>query len=597
MTPPTEAPHSDDPFDWICRSPLGLPPSDQWRFGTLAAMLSAEQPEDDERPVLLGADHTGPLDITLADVRRAAQRADAWRAEQGLQAGDSVLLVRLPHSSEAPLAVAAVALMSLGLRVVLPMSFDAATLPEMAAATNCRAVLRCTAEIARSDDEAVGQADTLFRAVAEQVNASAFSLDEQLNWHVAPAEKDAAPPPLPGAEGEAPADRELLVLSTSGSTGRPKLVRYTEAALLSVAEAWRAAGLMDEQLTGGRSICPALSHSMGFRNVLHAVWNRQPTLLAQPEWLEEAPKKFVKLLQRCRPQHITCGPALLRDLSLLARTIQRVKDGLSSLECVVSSGAADPAAASVLPEGVRVANAFGMTEVQQALNTLLGSETAPRGALGRPLPGVAVAVQFDEPQQRQGRLFVSSPGKARGYVGESDFGEWFETGDVVRVEGDDLVWVGRTGEDFLNTGQGVKVSLAELREAYPQLQAAAEAVLFVSPPSCSGIGAVAYVGEHDPADAARQQALREAAEADHQRLADNGRDFALEYAAVSAIACVAGSPPRRGPGKIDRQRAIQDATDLLDALADPATNNPQIVAVPRFGSDRPDWRRYASDIS
>ena len=38
-----------------------------------------------------------------------------------------------------------------------------------------------------------------------------------------------------------------------------------------------------------------------------------------------------------------------------------------------------------------------------------------------------------------------------------------DTGDLVRVKGDDLVWLGRSNEDFLNTGHGVKISLAELR--------------------------------------------------------------------------------------------------------------------------------------
>ena len=297
------------------------------------------------------------------------------------------------------------------------------------------------------------------------------------------------------------AEREVLVLSTSGSTGKPKLVRYTDVALLRVAEAWNAAGLMSEELTGGRSFCPTLSHSMGLRNVLHAIWNRQPTVLVQPEWLEDQPKKFVKLLERCPPQHITCGPALLADLSLLAGSVRRVREALASLNCVVSSGAADAGIDRVLPADARVANAFGMTEVQQAMNTLLGPTTQVRRALGRPLPGVAVAVRFEDASQKLGRLFVASPFAAKGYIGSPDFDEWFETGDLVRVTGDDLVWVGRADEDFLNTGLGVKVSLVELRAAYEQLQREVESVLFVSLPSRGGVAAVLYVGERDPASA------------------------------------------------------------------------------------------------
>jgi acyl-coenzyme A synthetase/AMP-(fatty) acid ligase len=321
------------------------------------------------------------------------------------------------------------------------------------------------------------------------------------------------------------------------------------------------------------------------------VWNRQPTVLVQPEWLEDQPKKFVKLLERCPPQHITCGPALLADLSLLAASVRRVRDALTSLRCVVSSGANDAGIARVLPADVRVANAFGMTEVQQVMNTLLGPTTQARQALGRPLPGVEVGVRFTDSDQQVGRLLVSSPFAARGYVGSPDFDPWFDTGDLVQVEGDCLVWIGRADEDFLNTGLGVKVSLVELRAAYEKLHRVLEAVLFVSLPSRGSVAAVVYVGDSDPAV---HDQLLQAINDDHQKLADAQRHFALSYAAISVLGCVAGRPPRRGPGKIDHAAALAAQAELIAAMDDPASNHPQVVVVPTFGSDRPDWRRFAA---
>jgi acyl-coenzyme A synthetase/AMP-(fatty) acid ligase len=578
-------------FDWFLRSPLDVPRREQFRFPTFAAMLTSDDPEEDNRPLLIGADQQGPLELTLADLRLTAKRAGQWCRAHNYLPGDSVLILRLPHSSEVPLAAAVIALMNHGIRVVLPMSWDRATLTEFIAATNCRAMLWCAGAVETSPPEEVRLADAMLREVANESHIATFSIDNELNWAGATTAND---PPFELESTPISPEREVLVLSTSGSTGNPKLVRYTDVALLRVAEAWSVAGLMSAELTGGRSFCPTLSHSMGLRNVLHAVWNRQPTVLVQPEWLEDQPKKFVKLLERCPPQHITCGPALLADLSLLAASVRRVREALTSLKCVVSSGAADSGIDRILPAEVRVANAFGMTEMQQVLNTLLGPPTQARQSLGRPLPGVAVAVRYDEPTRKMGRLFVASPFAALGYVGSPEFEPWFNTGDRVRVEGDDLVWIGRADEDFLNTGLGVKVSLVELHTAYDELLREVEAVLFVSLPSRGGVAAILYVGERDPAEAEIHAQLLQAIINDHQRLADAQQHFALNYAAISVLGCAKGRPPRRGPGKIDRAAALKAQAELLAAMDDPSTNNPQVIVVPAFGSDKPDWRRFAA---
>jgi acyl-coenzyme A synthetase/AMP-(fatty) acid ligase len=583
-------------FDWLLRSAMKLPPADQWRYRSLSAMLEPTSPEENSCPLLIGADHTGPLEVTLSDLRRAAARADRWRQQHGLTSGDSLLLVRLPYSSEVPLAAAAIALMSLGLRVVLPMSFDRATLKDMLQATQSRALLWCADAVSDSGNAQAREADAMCRDAAKELDLATFSLDGKQAWHL-PSTGDDSDTVADREPGTTDTDREVLVLSTSGSTGRPKLARYTETALLMVAEAWHSAGLMSIEVVGGRSICPTLSHSMGFRNVLHAVWNRQPTLLAQPEWLEESPKKYIQLMERCPPQHITCGPAMLGDLGLLSQSVRRVREALSSLRYVVSSGAAEIVVAQMLSGNVRVANAFGMTELQQVLSTLIQPGPQVAGALGRPLPGVAVAVRYEDAEHQVGRLFVSAPFASRGYVGEADFGPWLETGDLVRVEGDDLVWVGRTTEDFLNTGHGVKVALAELRNSYTQLQAVAEAVLFVEVPRRGGVGAIAYVGNDKPTDAEVRARLLQAIAADNQQLATQQQDFALEYMSISVVGCVAGRPPKRGPGKIDRQGALAEWAELIAAMNDPLTDHSQVINVPAFGSDRPDWRRYASPRS
>ncbi len=579
-------------FDWMLSAPMDLPPHEQWRYRSLAAMLHEEHQERAERPLLLGANRSGPLEVTLAHLRHAVHAAHAWSEQLGLVPGDSILLLRLPYSSEVPLAVAVLALMSLKFRVVLPMSFDQQSLAEIAVRTDSRAILWCANEAASTPQGA--EADKMYRAVAQELGLKTYSLDGQLDWHLAPS-GDVPQQSIP--EELSDAEDEVLVLSTSGSTGRPKLVRYTDQALLRVAEAWNAAGLMSAELLGGRSICPTLSHSMGLRSVLHAIWNRQPILLAHPEWLEEHPKKFVKLLERSLPQHITCGPALLGDLSLLAASVRRVREALGSLRCIVSSGAAEAVSKHVFPGEVQSANAFGMTELQQVLNTLVGPPPAVRGALGHPLPGVSVGVRYLDAEQQLGRLFVDCPFGAKGYVGEPDFGTWFDSGDLVRVVRDELVWMGRADEDFLSTGHGVKVSLTELNVHYQRLQQEAEAVLFFSAPTRGGVAALVYLGDRDPGAVETHSSLLEAIQADHEAMAAKQQDFALAYQAITVVGCVSGRPPKRGPGKIDRRNAFAQQSELLTAMDDPLSEHHLVLTVPPYGSEKPDWRRFAAGNS
>ncbi len=168
----------------------------------------------------------------------------------------------------------------------------------------------------------------------------------------------------------------------------------------------------------------------GVRNVLHAIWTRHATLLIPPEWLDESPHKVVGLLQAWPPRHFTGGPALIQALARLGNSVPEARRALRSLMVVVSSGSVwDESTAVVLPNA-RIANAFGMTETQQILSTLISPDPATepgigssvnRRALGQPLPGVSVAVRFTDHTNGIGNLFVKCAFKAIGYVGEPDF--------------------------------------------------------------------------------------------------------------------------------------------------------------------------------
>jgi hypothetical protein len=88
--------------------------------------------------------------------------------------------------------------------------------------------------------------------------------------------------------------------------------------------------------------------------------------------------------------------------------------------------------------------------------------------------------------------------------------------------------------------------------------------------------------------------LQETISRSHERLTASGGDFELRYRTLSAVACVAGRPPHRGPGKVDRERILREQGELVSAMDDPISDHPQVIHVPGPRADAPDWRRYAT---
>jgi acetylornithine/succinyldiaminopimelate/putrescine aminotransferase/predicted amino acid dehydrogenase/acyl-coenzyme A synthetase/AMP-(fatty) acid ligase len=544
-------------FDLTLSSPVPLPPFVAFRFRSLRELVS--RPENADRPVVVGPIGDAERVVTFADLRDAAGRAAGWAAANGLVPGDSVLLARLPHTSEMPVASALFGLMTAGLRVVLPMTVSPAVGP-LLDAIRCRAVLRWAGErgaFAASADTA--PADEMLRKAAADRGLRIACVGELLETPPAPLSANLSP------------DREVLVLTTSGSAGGPKGVRYTERALLTGLEAWRAAGLLGDDLTGGPSLCPLLSHSMGVRNVLNAIAAGRPTLLLYPEWMTERPDLVGRYLLAWPPRHVTAGPALFHALARGMRQLPEIGHAIRRhLRFAVSSGSGfDPRLRELLP-GVRIANAFGMTETQQVLTTLLG-DTAD--GLGQPLPGVTVGVRFADREKRVGRLFVRSPFGAAGYVGGSAFGDWFDTGDLVRWDGRALHHAGRAAADFVNTGLGMKAAVADLDRRYAGAARDLEALVFFTAPGRAGPVAVGFVGDADPGDPALHARVREALAARHD-------DAETVLDPLEAVGLARDWPPARGVGKVDRDRIALEHADLLTALGDATAADPRVVVVP-----------------
>jgi acetylornithine/succinyldiaminopimelate/putrescine aminotransferase/acyl-coenzyme A synthetase/AMP-(fatty) acid ligase/predicted amino acid dehydrogenase len=566
-------------FDWILNSTHVLPEWRDFRFRSLREMLHSKDATEANSSVLAGVVGERPIAVKLADMEAAAGLVQNWLEEHHIEPGTRVAVFRLPYASELLVAVNAISLMANGVCVVLPMSCRPADVHDLLHRTGCRHVLMpVEADILR-DHASAATAHRAICRVLDETEIHPLPIPVDL-----PIEVRRQSPPLPARHGHG-VDEEAVILTTSSTTGPPKLVRYTARALLTVAEAWRAVGLFDEGNLGGTSLCPLLSHSMGLRNVLHAIWTRQATLLIPPEWIDEAPHRVVELLQAWPPQHFTGGPALIQALAELARVFPEARKALKSMRLVVSSGSPwDSRTRHSFPRA-RLANAFGMTETQQALSTLVAAESlnfdgsTTQRSLGRPLPGVTAAVRFTNADQSVGRLFIKSAFNAIGYVGERPFEEWFDTGDCVRLVQGELEYWGRTTDDFVNLGSGLKVSLTELESRYGQVFEELPAIIFRHSAGRLGIVALVYCGERLPDCPSLQQQIREGVQSIHERMGTGEQDFEVRHERLVAIGLIPGVPRRTGLGKIDQRALDNEHRVVLDSLNSATGRHPHVIEI------------------
>ncbi|MEU8038184.1 class I adenylate-forming enzyme family protein [Streptosporangium sp. NPDC049078] len=262
---------------------------------------------------------------------------------------------------------------------------------------------------------------------------------------------------VPGPEGYgADPDQPAAVIFTSGTTARPRGVVHTRGSLAAGLEMFRSA------------------FPLGPGDVVHTdqLMLGLPALLAGATWSLPGGGDLAAELAARRATHTFAVPVhldrLLRETPRLPGTLRYLLLG------------AAPAPPGVLRRaieaGPEVLSVYAMTE---ALPIAIASAheklaQAEGDLLGEPLPGVGVRVAED------GELFVSGPHLARRYLGEEPLRE-VATGDLVRLEGDRLVLLGRKKDMILRDGVNI----------YPGLYESGIAAL-------PGVAEAAIVGLSDP---------------------------------------------------------------------------------------------------
>lgn len=293
--------------------------------------------------------------------------------------------------------------------------------------------------------------------------------------------------------GTGPDDR-LLLYFTSGTTSKPKLVEHTQ-------RSYPVGHLSTMYWIGLR---PGDVHL----NISSPGWAKHAWSSFFAPWIAEATifiynySRFdpAALLRVLRTHEVTslCAPPTVWRMLINAD----LSGGPGSLREVI--GAGEPLNPEVIAQvekawGMTIRDGFGQTEMTAAIGNTPGARVKP-GSMGRPLPGVPVAVVDpltnvlvpppDGGGPVEGEICLDLSKRPvplmTGYQGDAERnaaameGGWYHTGDVASVDDDGYVtYVGRTDDVF--KASDYKISPFELESVLIEHVAVAEAAVVPSP--------------------------------------------------------------------------------------------------------------------
>jgi acyl-coenzyme A synthetase/AMP-(fatty) acid ligase len=236
--------------------------------------------------------------------------------------------------------------------------------------------------------------------------------------------------------------------------------------------------------------------SKSTRNVFIAPWLRGAAALIHDSRFD--PDERLEVIEREGVNVLCQAPTEYRILA--KRTEVRP---IGSLRRMVSAGEPlNPEVIRAFREamGIGIGDGYGQTETGPVTGMRPDEDDPARdGSMGRPLPGIEVRVDGGELLVRPETV----PTFFSHYLGEEPFeGEWWPTGDHVRLDEDGYLWFEGRDDDIIITA-GYRVGPFEVESALVSHPAVAEAAAVSAPDEERGsvVRAIVVLANRDPSDA------------------------------------------------------------------------------------------------
>jgi o-succinylbenzoate---CoA ligase len=324
-----------------------------------------------------------------------------------------------------------------------------------------------------------------------------------------------------------PHDPIALTLATSGSTGPAKEVLLPQASLLA------AAAASHERLGGPGNwlACLPLTHIGGIQVLVRAfAAGLSATVLPSGNFTAEKFQTTARVfLHREGRRYTSVVPT---QLTRLLAAGPQILDLLRQFDAILCGGGPSQPGliTAAKTAGINLIDSYGMTETSGGVIYH-----------GQPLPGVEIALD------RDGRIEIGGSVIAQGYTSSSvsffrrGNQPWFRSNDLGRFDSGRLIVLGRADDVLISGGEKV----------HPQ---AVEQLLSGLP----GIEAAVVVGIPDDHWGERIEAL---VIGDPPELPEIRRDVIAQLGPAAAPRAVhkVTEFPLRGPGKVDRQAALEIA--------------------------------------
>jgi len=288
----------------------------------------------------------------------------------------------------------------------------------------------------------------------------------------------------PKQQASGPRDEVLLV--TSGTTGTPKIVRHRISSLC------------------GRIRAGAPELRVWLLTYLPTSFAGIQVLLTAAlagDLVVQAPRTYDKVLAVAKDRsvtHLSCTPTFLRALiaagasDAIVPSIRQITLGgeIADQRTLDSARQRFPRA--------QISHIYAATETGALFSVRDGREGFPQRWLQDGIEGVHFRILNDT-------LQIRSPRSMIGYVGADGSDDWIDTGDLVRINGDRVLFAGRR-DRRINVG-GAKVIPEDVERAIMEIPGVVDAVVTGVPNPLTGESVVAEVvtAEESDTDLLRQQ--------------------------------------------------------------------------------------------